>query len=156
NSRVSALQDVRTRLTTLRNAAQALNGVGVFTPKPSAISSDPARLGATATDAAVKATYTVGVTRLARAEVQTQTSSITSAAAADTLHVSGGSSFDVQIAAGDDLAAIAGKINAANGDVSASVAAGKLRLTAKETGTDHAISLSSDGSLAGALALGTT
>lgn len=157
SARLAGLADVRTRLGTLRGAEQALRAAGAFALKPVATTSDAARVGATATASAVKGSFSVSVTALARADVRTQGSSLTAAAADDVLHVgSGGVTSDVAISAGDTVAIIAGKINAANGPVAASVVDGRLRLTAKGAGAANTVSLSSSGALAGGLGMTVT
>jgi flagellar hook-associated protein 2 len=153
-ARLAGLADMRSRLAVLRGVEQTLRGAGVFTPRPLATSSDAARVVATATTGAVKASFAVTVTALARSDVRTQSTSLIAAAAADTLHVAtGAATFDVAVAAGDSIGTIASKINGANGGVSASVVEGRLRLTARETGAANAVALSSDGSLASDLGL---
>jgi flagellar hook-associated protein 2 len=156
NARLAGFEQTRGRLDALRGAADALRGVGVFSPAPWASSSDTARLTATATGSAVQASYAIEIQSLARADVRTQRSSLAAAGADDVLHVGAGTQFDVAVQAGDTISAIAGKINAAGGDVQASVVEGKLRLTSRETGTAHAVSVSSDGSLAAGLDVGST
>src|SRR5215470_11622576 len=86
-ARLSGLAAMRAKLDTLRGAEQAIRGAGVFTPRPVATSSDTARIAATATATAVKGSFAVTVEALARADVRTQSSSLTAAAADDTLHV---------------------------------------------------------------------
>ena len=131
-----------------------MRGAGVFSPRPVATSSDTARVVATAGTTAVKGSFAVTVEALARADVRTQSSALTAASADDTLHVaSGATAFDVAVAAGDGIATIAQKINAAGGGVAASVVDGRLRLTATATGAAAAVALSSDGSLAGDLGM---
>ena len=148
---------MRSRLTALRGAEQALRGAGVFSARPIATSSDPARIVATASGSAVKASFSVTVSALARADVRTQSTALAAAGAADTLHLaSGATSVDVSIAAGDSIATIASKINTIGGGVSASVVDGKLRLTSRDTGAANAVSLTSDGSLAADLGLTVT
>src|SRR5215207_8603276 len=116
-ARLAGLQDMRTKLGALRDAATSLRGAGTFRPGPWASSSDTARLTATAGASAVKASYSVEVAQLARAEVRTQSSSLSAAAVDDVLHLGAGATFDVAVQAGDTIAAIAGKNNAAGGDV---------------------------------------
>jgi len=156
-ARLTGLAAMRTKLDALRGAEQALRGAGVFTPRPVATSSDAARVTATATSAAVKGSFAVTVEALARADVTTQSTSLAAAGADDVLHVaSGGTSFDVAVAAGDGIGAIAAKINGAGGGVAASVVDGRLRLTAGATGAASAVALTSDGSLAGDLGMAMT
>ena len=96
SARLAGLADMRSRLIALRGAEQALRGAGVFSPRPIATSSDPARIVATASASAVKASFSVTVSALARADVRTQSSALAAAAAADTLHLaSGATSVDV-------------------------------------------------------------
>ena len=156
-ARLAGLAAMRARLDTLRGAEQAMRGAGVFTPRPVATSSDTARVVATAGTTAVKGSFAVTVEALARADVRTQSSALTAASADDTLHVaSGATAFDVAVAAGDGIATIAQKINAAGGGVAASVVDGRLRLTATASGAAAAVALSSDASLAGDLGMAVT
>jgi len=157
SARLTGLADMRSRLTALRGAEQALRGAGVFSLRPIATSSDPARIVATASGSAVKASFSVTVSALARADVRTQTSTLASATAADTLHLAAGASgIDVAVAAGDSMATIAAKINTVGGAVSASVVDGHLRLTSRDTGAANAVSVTSDGSLAADLGVTVT
>jgi flagellar hook-associated protein 2 len=156
-ARLAGLADMRSRLVALRGAEQALRGAGVFSPRPIATSSDPARIVATATASAVKASFSVTVGALARADVRTQSSALGAATGSDTLHLaSGATSFDVAVTAGDSIGTIAAKINTVGGSVSASVVDGRLRLTSRDTGAANAVSLSSDGSLAADLGVTVT
>jgi flagellar hook-associated protein 2 len=156
-ARLTGLAAMRAKLDALRGAEQALRGAGVFTPRPVATSSDGARVAATATATAVKGSFAVTVEALARADVKTQSTSLAAAGADDVLHVaSGGTTFDVAVAAGDGIAAIAAKINGANGGVAASVVDGRLRIGAGTTGAAAAVALTSDGSLAGDLGMAVT
>jgi flagellar hook-associated protein 2 len=157
SARLAGLADMRSRLASLRGAEQALRGTGVFAPRPIATSSDPARIVATATGSAVKASFSITVGALARADVRTQATTLASATAADTLHLATGTtSIDVAVAAGDSIGTIAAKINTVGGGVSASVVDGRLRLTSRDTGTANAIALTSDGSLAADLGVTVT
>ncbi len=73
----------------------------------------------------------------------------------DTLHVgASGMTFDVTVRAGWTMAQVAQAINGANGGVTAGVTDGRLRISAKDTGTiGGGVSISSSGSAAGDLAL---
>src|SRR5262245_57040767 len=82
-ARLSGLAAMRAKLDALRGAEQAVRGAGVFTPRPVATSSDTARIVATAGASAVKGSFAVTVEALARADVRTQSSSLTAAGAAD-------------------------------------------------------------------------
>ena len=111
-ARLAGLADMRSRLVALRGAEQALRGAGVFSPRPIATSSDPARIVATATASAVKASFSVTVGALARADVRTQSSTLGAAAGSDTLHLaSGATSFDVAVTAGDSIGTIGFPMN---------------------------------------------
>ena len=157
SARLAGLADMRSRLGVLRGAEQSLRGAGVFSPRPIATSSDPSRIVATASASAVKASFSVTVAALARADVRTQATTLAAATAADTLHLaSGATSIDVTVAAGDSIGTIAAKINTVGGGVSASVVAGRLRLTSRDTGAANAVSLTSDGSLAADLGVTVT
>ncbi len=157
SARLAGLADMRSRLVALRGTEQALRGAGVFSARPIATSSDPARIVATASGSAVKASFSVTVSALARADVRTQSTALAAASASDTLHLaSGATSIDVSIAAGDSIGTIAAKINTIGGGVSASVVDGQLRLTSRDTGAANAVALTSDGSLAADLGLAVT
>lgn len=157
SARLAGLADMRSRLGVLRGAEQSLRGAGVFSPRPIATSSDPSRIVAMASASAVKASFSVTVAALARADVRTQATTLASATAADTLHLaSGATSIDVAVAAGDSIGTIAAKINTVGGGVSASVVDGRLRLTSRDTGAANAVSLTSDGSLAADLGVTVT
>ncbi len=156
-ARVAGFEGIRTRLEGLRTAGDALRAPAVFAPRPIATSSDSARVSATAGSGAVQASFAVAVSTLARAHVTTQSTAMTAAAASDTLHLNAGSGpVDVAIGIGDTIATIASKVNGAGAGVTAAVVEGKLRLTAASSGTAHAISVTSDGSLAANLDLTTT
>ena len=152
NARLAGFEQTCGQLDALRGAADALRGVGVFSPAPWASSSDTARLTATAGGSAVRPATPSRSSRWPartsarsgrRSPRRARTTCCTSAPAR---------SSTSPCRPGDTIAAIAGKINAAGGDVSASVVEGKLRLTSRETGTAHAVSVvAPTASLAGAL-----
>lgn len=80
------------------------------------------------------------------------------APAADTLQITkGASTWFVNVAAGDNEAAIANKINAVNGiGVTASLNAGALRLTSNSSGVSGGFTVSSTGGLAATMGLAQT
>ena len=109
SARLAGLADMRSRLAALRGAEQALRGAGVFSPRPIATSSDPARIVATASASAVKASFSVTVSALARADVRTQSTALAARPRPPTRCTSraGASSIDVSVAAGDSIGTIA-------------------------------------------------
>jgi flagellar hook-associated protein 2 len=155
-ARQNALKDVKTRLSNLQSAAVALKDALVQTETQTVESTDSTKIGVTKTGTAAPGGYTITVSQLARAHQVTQASAISSASAADTLHikVGAGATVDVAIASGDSLDTIASKINGSSGiGVYASVVNSKLVLSGKDTGAANTITVTSDGSLAGDLSL---
>lgn len=146
-ARQSALKDVQTRLRNLETAVAGLRDVATWGDVQSVESTDATKVGVRRTGGAAAGGYTLMVTALARAAQATQGSSLTQAAAADTLRITVGTtsptSVDVVITAGDTLETIADRINGtSNTPVYASVVSGKLILSGKETGADKTISVS--------------
>jgi flagellar hook-associated protein 2 len=143
-ARQQALKDISTRLSNLMDAVNALQDPTAWADVQSVDSSDPTHLGVARTAGAAAGVYTVNVTRLASADQYTQSSTNTTAAADDTLHLSvgGGTDFQVQIANGDTLDTIAAKINGTSGmPVYATVAGGKLVVSGKATGAANTVSI---------------
>jgi flagellar hook-associated protein 2 len=143
-ARQQALKDVSKRLGNLMDAVNALQDPTAWADIQTVDSSDVTHLAATRTGGAAAGAYTVSVTKLAGADQYTQSSANTTAGANDTLHLSvgGGTIYDVQIANGDSLATIAGKINGTSSmPVYATVSGGKLVISGKTTGAANTVSI---------------
>jgi flagellar hook-associated protein 2 len=146
-ARQTALQTITTQLGTLQSAVDAVKDPTLWADTQTVDSSD-ANLVATRVSGAAAGAYTINVTKLAAADQYTQSSSNTTAAADDTLHIAvgSGSTFDVAVANGDTLAAIASKINGTSGiPVYATVVNNKLVLSGKTTGAANTISITGGG-----------
>src|SRR3954452_6881395 len=117
NARKQALQDVNTRLLNLQTSIQALRDPGLWADSQEVDSSDTSRITAVQTGGAAAGGYSIGVTRLARAQQLTQGTVATNAAADETLtiKVGAGTSVDVNVSSGDDLSTVASKINGTSG-----------------------------------------
>jgi len=158
NSQISAYGKLKSALATLQSAMSKLASADKFQIFRSA-SANEAVLTATAGPGAAAGTIDVLVTRLAARHklASNALASSTSAVGTGTLAIAvGGESFEVSTAAGNDtLAALRDAINSApdNTGVTATILSGvdgaRLILTAKESGTANALTLS--GSLAAAL-----
>lgn len=157
---LSAVGSLRTSVTGLRGAVDALKTLGAFTER-TATSSDDARLTVTADASAVPGSYSVEVQSLARAH-KLASAGYTAGAAIGTGTLtlySGTDSFNVTIGASNNtLAGIRDAINSApdNTGVRASIITGDdgahLVLTATEAGTANALRVTQsggDGGLAG-------
>ena len=158
NSQISAYGKLKSALATLQSAMSKLASADKFQIFRSA-SANEAVLTATAGPGAAAGTIDVLVTQLAARHklASNAFASSTSAVGTGTLAIAvGGESFEVSTAAGNDtLAALRDAINSApdNTGVTATILSGvdgaRLILTAKESGTANALTLS--GSLAAAL-----
>lgn len=160
------LQDLANRLSTLRGAARALRDPSLFHSSQTVISTSESVASVTGSGAAPGG-YQLHVTSLARAEQrmsgvqgvavaqqQRSAAGFSIAAADDTLHIAvgAGTPVDVAITAGDDLNAIASKINSVlNVGVRANVTSGQLQLTATTAGSAGTFTVTSAGSLASTL-----
>ena len=158
NSQISAYGKLKSALATFQSAMSKLASADKFQIFRTA-SANEAVLTATAGPGAAAGTIDVLVTRLAARHklASNAFASSTSAVGTGTLAIAvGGQSFEVSTAAGNDtLAALRDAINSApdNTGVTATILSGvdgaRLILTAKESGTANALTLS--GSLATAL-----
>ncbi len=149
-ARHSDLQIIQSQLESLSSAIASLRDVGVWGDTQTVSSSDTSKLTVTRTGGAAAGAFQLTVTQLARAAQSTQQSTLASAAAADTLTISvGSSSVDVAIAAGDTIDTMASKINStANVPVYATTINGKLVLSSRATGAGNDIVVTSAGTLA--------
>jgi len=149
-ARQSDLQKIQTQLQSLSSAIAGLRDVGVWADTQTVSSSNPSTLTVTRTGGAAAGAFVFTVTQLARAAQSTQQSSLTAAAADDTLTIAvGSSSVAVAIAAGDTIDTIASKINStSNAPVYATTINGKLVLSSRTTGAGNDIVVSSTGTLA--------
>ena len=143
-ARQQALRDINTRLVNLDNAIAGLRDVGTWADVQSVDSSDSTRVSAVRTSGAAAGGYSIGVTRLARAQQMTQGTAASAASANSTLtiQVGSGAAIDVSLSAGDSLQAVADKINGSSGmGVYASVVNSKLVLSGRTTGAANTISV---------------
>jgi flagellar hook-associated protein 2 len=145
-ARQQAYASVLTELKDLTTSYQTLTDVGSWASTQAITSSDATAVTATRTGGAAAGSYTVSVTNLARANQYTS-GGATSAAAADTIHLStSAGQTDVQIGAGDTLDTIATKINQTVGSpVYATLFNGNLVLSNKQTGQSNAVTVTTDG-----------
>ena len=139
--------EMRSRARNLQSAIQSLNQQSVFNPVR-ATSSDDKVATVTAQSGASNASVQLSVSRLAQGH---RVTSSAQASASNALGTSGSFLLNgkrIDVAAGDSLTAIAGKINAANTGVTASVINGGpgqayLSLGATNTGAASRMSLAS-------------
>ena len=105
NARQQALRDINTRLVNLDSAIAGLRDVGTWGDVQSIDSSDSTRVSAVRTGGAAAGGYSIGVTRLARAQQMLQGTAASAASADDTLtiQVGAGTAVDVSLTAGDSL-----------------------------------------------------
>src|SRR4051794_23304781 len=144
DARKTTLNDVRTRLQNLANAIATLKDSSTWGDVQSVESSDSSKVAVARTGGGAAGATSITVDRLASADQVSHTNaSYTTATAADKLKIDVGSkSVTVDVAAGDDLAAIATKINgSSNTPVYASVLNGSLVLSGKTTGAGETISV---------------
>jgi flagellar hook-associated protein 2 len=139
-ARQQALRDVLSKLQDLTTAYQSITDVGTWADVQSVASTDEAHVSATRTAGAAAGSYAIDVTNLARANQLTGTG-VSAAAADDVVHITTtAGTTDVEIAAGDSLDTIAGKINTTtDSPVYASVFNGNLVLSNKQTGVANRI-----------------
>lgn len=156
NTRKTGLQSAVNLLATLKSSATALSSSDLWSSTQTTQVSDSNVLTATRTSLTAPGGYSVSVSSLARAEQQKSSAGFVSAGADDVLHISvgGGTVKDVNVSSGDDVNAIATKINAVAGiGVYASVIDGLLYLSGKTTGSANTISFTSDGTTAADLGM---
>jgi flagellar hook-associated protein 2 len=152
----TALKSIQTSMQSLQVAAQALRDPSVWANSQTVTSSNPAAVSAVLTGGAAAGGFQIGVQRLASADQVTQQTALATASTDDVLHikVGAGASADVNITAGDTLAAIASKINGnTNSQVYASVINNKLVLSGQVTGGANTIAVTSDNTLASDLGM---
>ena len=143
-ARQQALKDINTRLVNLDNAIAGLRDVGTWADVQDVESSDSSRVAVVRTGGAAAGGYSIGVSRLARAQQLTQGSAATAASADSTLTIQLGSAtaIDVALSAGDTLQTVADKINGSSGmGVYASVVNSKLVLSGRTTGAANTIAV---------------
>lgn len=141
-TRVSTLQSIQTKLSTLKSASQALRSVTNWIPTQTVESSDASVMTATRTGGAGAGSYVIDVKSLASSSQKTFTFS---SPAADGTMTFGSTSVNISAGASIDDAVSA--INAAGGDVVAVNAQGKLVVSSSKTGAASNFSWSA-GSLA--------
>jgi flagellar hook-associated protein 2 len=157
-TRQTDLQTIRTQVTNLQLAISNLMSPSTWTAQQQISSSDPTHVTATGTNVPPGG-FELTVQRLARAAQMTQTTSVSSASADDTLHVQigSGTTYDVAVHNGDSLQTIASNINNKTGtSLFASVVSGKLVLSSQVTGGANTIAVTSDGSLSSDLGMSQT
>ena len=139
-ARQSAYASVQTELNGLTTAYQSLTDVSAWAPVQTVATSDPSTVSGTLTGGAAAGAYEIEVQHLARANQFTD-GGATTAAADDVIHIAtAAGSTDVNIAAGDSLSTIAGKITTTAGSpVYATLLNGNLVLSNKQTGAANAI-----------------
>jgi flagellar hook-associated protein 2 len=152
-TQISSLGTLKSALSTFQSSLAALDTPSSFQIQ-TATSSDQTAFTATASSGAPAGTYTVGITQLASAQQLLSGAISDSSLGTGTLTLSlGGTSFNVQVASGDNtLADIAAAINGAAGNpgISATVMQGangnQLLLSSSQTGAANAIQVTeSDG-----------
>ena len=142
-ARVTALQDIQTRLSNLSDAIDGLKDAAPWADVQTVESSSTA-VSAVRTGGAAAGAYTVSVSQLARAAQQTQQTATSAASATGTLtfQVGAGSAATVNLTSGDTLDTIAGRINATTDiPVYATVVNGKLVVSGKTTGAANTINV---------------
>jgi len=145
DARKSALTDIQTRLKNLSDSIATLKDSSTWGDVQTVESSDLTKVTVSRTGGGAAGATSLTVDRLASADqITQQNGSFTTATSADKLTIAVGSkSVTVNVAAGDDLAAIATKINgSSNVPVYATVLSGQLVLSGKTTGATETISVS--------------
>jgi flagellar hook-associated protein 2 len=145
DARKGALTDIRTRLQNLATAYATLSDAATWSDVQTVESSDPAKIAVTRVGGAAAGATSVTVSRLASADqISHQNAGFTTATSADKLTIAvGAKTITVNVAAGDNLDAIASNINgSSNAPVYATVLAGKLVLSGKTTGASETIAVS--------------
>ena len=155
NTTLSALGQLKSGLSSVQTAADALQNLDTFRTRTATVSNSTI-LSATAIPGTAMGTYQVEVDQLATAQKLASAgfASATSTVGSGTLNftTAGGSSFSVSVAATDTLANIRDNINAASGNngVQASIinvdngsggTVSKLVLTATNTGSSNSITV---------------
>jgi flagellar hook-associated protein 2 len=154
NTTLSALGQLKSGLSGVQTAADALQNLDTFRTRTATVS-DSSILSASAIPGTALGTYQVEVEQLATAQKLASAgfASESSTVGAGTLNITaGGGSFSVNVAATDTLASIRDNINAASGNngVQASIinvddgsggTVSKLVLTAMNTGSSNAVTV---------------
>ena len=154
-TRQTDLQSIQAQLSLLSGAIATLISPSTWTTQQQVSSSDPTRITASGTGVPPGG-FSLTVSQLARAAQLTQSTSLQSANADDTLtiQIGSGTAYNVSIASGDSLATIATKINTQTGTkLFASVVSNQLVLSSQVTGSANTIAVSSTGTLASDLGL---
>lgn len=156
NSKISAYGQIKSALSKLEEAANALTKTNTFSATKSS-SSDTGAVTATSTSSAQIGTYSIDVTRIAKAQRLATSSAGAPAIAAGNLQVTVGtqSPIDITVADGDTLQDVRDAINVAFKDspdgVVAQVinngSAEQLVLTSKKTGEPSAFKLVGSGGM---------
>jgi flagellar hook-associated protein 2 len=156
NSELTSVQTLNSKLQAMQTKLEDMTELGDFLAY-TATSSDEDYFTATATGDATPGTYDIQVLKLAQTErtYSDKFSSKTEAglAGAGTLTIQVGSddAIDIEIASEDDLADIVAKINASEAEVTASLMTTgtgyRIQVSAKESGSEHAIAFTESGSL---------
>ncbi|HUX82040.1 MAG TPA: flagellar filament capping protein FliD [Halothiobacillus sp.] len=155
NATLSALGQLKSGLSSVQTAADALRNLDTFRTRTATVS-DSTILNASAIPGTALGTYQVEVDQLATAQKQASTgfAAATSTVGSGTLNFSvGGSAFSVSVAATDTLTNIRDNINAASGNkgVQASIinvdngtggTVSKLVFTSLNTGSSNAVTVS--------------
>lgn len=127
--RVSVLQELQGKLTSLKTATQALRSAGSWANVQTVSTSDSARLGARMLGGAAPGTYSVETLKLASAAQRTF--SYTPPAAAETLSIG---NFSLTVQPGMSLDDIVAEINQSDNGLVAVNAQGKLVVSSTTTG----------------------
>lgn len=148
NEQKAIYTSVKSKLTDLRSAFDALRDFTLFSSTQTVTTSDTAKIDAVRTGGGAAGGYAINVTSLARAEQRAADASFTTSAYAEklTFKVGAEDAVSVDIADGDTVDTIAQKVNSAAGmDVYASVVSGRLYFSSKLTGAANTITVTSDG-----------
>ena len=148
NSTLSAVGQLKSLTSTMRDAASALTSLDLWNGTKSS-STDSSSVSATSDDGAAVGNYSVTVSALASAQtVSSQaygSSSSTLGEGTLSFQVGSNAAVDISIAATDTLANVRDKINAANAGVTATIindaSGARLAFTAKNTGTANAFTV---------------
>jgi flagellar hook-associated protein 2 len=147
-ARLSALNDVKTRLSNLSLKIAGLRDATTWGDTQTAESSDATRVAVTRTGGAPAGAHTVEIVQLARAAQVTQGTASQTAPTTGTLSFTVGSStLNIDVAAGDSLDAIASKINGSSntpvyaGVITLADTTKRLVITGKATGATNTVAV---------------
>ncbi len=127
--RISLLQGIQTKLSTLKTATAALKSVGSWAPVQTAVPGDATKLGARLLGGAAPGTYSVDTIRLASSAQRSF--SYTPPGSAEALTIG---SFSMTVDAGMALDDVVREINASDNGLVAVNAQGKLVVSSSTTG----------------------